>query len=190
MSDRSDKKSQSAVKETQGFYDVPERYEIINGVRYDFLASPKYVHQKTIANLHWAMNAACRQRGEILFAPLDVHFDDDNIAQPDVIFIADKNRSIIRDGYVFGAPDLLVEILSESTGRKDKTVKKDMYERFGVKEYWLADPNYRTVDQFVLENGKYVLHDTLTEEDVLVSPHFACMSIKLDSIFPPEEGNR
>src|SRR5690606_15496677 len=136
------------------------------------------------ANFHLVMHTTCHLNGEIILAPMDVHFDDgDNVAQPDIIFIANDNRRIIRDGYVFGAPDLLVEILSESTGRKDKTVKKEMYEKFGVKEYWLVDPHYRTVDLFVLEDGKYRLLTTMTDEDVLHSPLFSCMSIDLSQIF-------
>ena len=189
MSDDSKKKLKPLIKEEQGvYYDVPERFEIIGGIRYDFLASPKYVHQKITANFYLAMQSTCHLNGEILFAPMDVHFDDgDNIAQPDLIFIANENRHIIRDGYIYGAPDLLVEILSQSTGRKDKTVKKAMYEQFGVKEYWLTDPSYRTVDQFVLIEGNYHLLATLTEDEVLTTPYFSCMSIDLKKIFPTRE---
>jgi Uma2 family endonuclease len=131
---------------------------------------------------------SCRERGIIILAPMDVHFDDgDNIAQPDLIFIANENRKIIRDGFVFGAPDLLVEVLSESTGRRDKTLKKSMYERFGVKEYWTVDPIYRTVDQFLLVDGRYQFMDTLSEDHMLKSPQFECIHIKLSSIFPTDE---
>lgn len=119
-----------------------------------------------------------------MVAPLDVHFDEDNIFQPDVIYIARERLDIIRDGYVFGAPDLVVEIVSDSTGRRDKTIKKDVYERYGVKEYWLADPIYRTIDQFVLREGRYELAATKTEGDMLVSPTIPCLSIDLDAVFP------
>lgn len=92
--------------------------------------------------------------GEIILAPMDVHFDLDNILQPDILYIRRDNLHIIRDGWVFGVPDLVVEILSENKGKRDKTIKKDTYERFGVGEYWLADPVYRIVDQFVLADGQ------------------------------------
>lgn len=180
----SSKRAKSGVKEQQEFYEIPERFELIEGIRYDFLSSPKYVHQKILTNFHLAFHSACSREGEILLAPMDVHFDEDNIVQPDVIYISRENLGIIRDGFVFGVPDLVVEILSESTGKRDKTIKKSLYERFGVLEYWLADPVYRTIDQFVLEDGRYRLAATLTEQDRLDSPTIPCLEIDLMTIFP------
>jgi len=174
------------VKEQQGIYDVPERYEIIGGIRYDFLASPKYVHQKISTNFHLAFHSTCAHEGEILLAPMDVHLDEDNIVQPDVIYIANEKLGMIHDGYIFGVPDLLVEILSDSTGKRDKTIKKATYEQFGVQEYWLVDPLYRTLDQFVLSGGKYHLTATLTEGEKVVSPSIPCLSIELNDIFPED----
>jgi len=173
------------VKEQQETYSpIEERYEIIEGVRYDLLSSPKYAHQKMLTNFYLAFHSACSQEGEILLAPMDVHFDENNIVQPDVIYITRERLDIIRDGFVFGVPDLLVEILSESTGRHDKIVKKALYEKFGVKEYWLADPIYRIVDQFVLRERRYQLAATLSEGDTLTSPTVPCLSIDLDIVLP------
>ncbi|MDF2926781.1 MAG: hypothetical protein K0R57_5695 [Paenibacillaceae bacterium] len=175
------------VKETQGFYDRPERFEIIGGIRYDFLSSPKYVHQKVLTNFYLAFHTACCLDGETLLAPMDVHFDEENIVQPDVIYIARENRGIIRDGFVFGVPDLLVEILSRSTGSRDKTIKKAMYERFGVREYWLADPEYRVVEQYVLTEGRYLQAAVLAEHDRLQAATVPCLTMELSAIFPEEE---
>jgi Uma2 family endonuclease len=181
------KNADSQVKEKSGDYSfIEERFEIINGIRYDFLSSPKFVHQKLLGNLHVAMNNACCLDGEIILAPLDVHLDENNIVQPDIIYIANENRHIIRDGFVFGAPDLVVEILSASTARKDKTVKKTAFEKFGVGEYWVFDPSYQTVDQFVLEGGRYDLIRTLVPNETLTSPRTPCLSIDLSRIFPAE----
>ncbi|HEY0828052.1 MAG TPA: Uma2 family endonuclease [Bacilli bacterium] len=189
MSEPLNKKKKETVKEKSGTYDIPERYEMIGGIRYDFLPSPKYVHQIIIGNLYLAMYTSCHPKGRVILAPMDVHFDEgDNVAQPDIIFIANENLHIIRDGYVFGAPDLLIEILSPSTGKKDKTVKKAMFEQFGVKEYWLVDPTYFTVDQFLLIDNKYVLIATHgLEEAVVTSPQFACMAVPLKDIFASVE---
>ncbi|WP_135555629.1 Uma2 family endonuclease [Paenibacillus cymbidii] len=172
------------IKEQPGYYEAEERFEIIGGVRYDFLASPMYVHQKLLTNLYLAFHHACCADGETLLAPLDVHFDADNILQPDVIYIARENLGIIRDGYIYGAPDLVVEILSASTGSRDKTIKKDCYEKFGVREYWLADPVYRTIDQFVLENDRYMLVATLTERNSIAAHSIPCLSFALEGMFP------
>ncbi|MFC5467949.1 Uma2 family endonuclease [Cohnella suwonensis] len=182
-----DKKSSTKVKEQSANYLIDERFEIIGGVRYDFLSSPLYVHQRVLGDLHFAFRHACSSDGEVLLAPLDVHFDADNIFQPDLIYVSRSNRDIIRDGYIYGAPDLVVEILSSSTGRRDKTIKKDGYEKFGVREYWLVDPVYRLVEQFVLEEGKYKQVATLTEDHELTSPTVPCLSVMLNEIFPPED---
>lgn len=180
-------KTEANIKEQQGYYDVPERFEIIEGIRYDFLSSPKYTHQKLLTNLYRSFYSSCHLEGEILFAPLDVHFDEDNIVQPDLIYIARDHMDIIRDGYIFGVPDLVVEILSDSTAKRDKTIKKRLYEKFGVKEYWVVDPLYRLVEQFVLNNERYVLEEVLTEEDVLTARTISCLTIDLNNIFPKTE---
>lgn len=177
-------KGEHMIKEQQGVYDRPERFEIIGGIRYDFLSSPKVIHQEILGNYYFAFQSACSHEGKTYLAPLDVHFDEENIVQPDVIYIKHENLGIIRDGFIFGVPDLLVEILSKSTGRRDKTIKKELYEKAGVKEYWLTDPVYRIVEQFVLTDGAYFLAATLTEQDQLVSLTAPCLRIDLGNIFP------
>lgn len=187
MNKPKDTKKDPMIKEQQGFYDRPERFEIIGGIRYDFLSSPKVVHQEVLGSYYMAFQSACNQEGKTFLAPLDVHFDEENIVQPDVIYIKRDNLGIIRDGFVFGVPDLLVEILSKSTGKRDKTIKKDLYEKVGVKEYWLTDPIYRIVEQFVWVDGKYILAATLTEQDQLVSLTVPCLTLDLGKIFPVED---
>jgi len=184
---KSDKPATVVKEQQQGYMEPIERYEIIGGVRYDFLASPKIAHQTVLQNFHLAFHSSCAKEGKVYVAPLDVHLDEDNVLEPDVLYIRNERLSIIRDGYVYGAPDLVVEVLSESTGRRDKTIKKATYERFGVKEYWLADPIYRLVEQYVLEDGKYALAAILTEDDTLRSPTVPCLEIELHTIFPPEK---
>jgi len=174
------------VKETHGTYFIDERYEIIGGVRYDFMTSPKFIHQNVLGLLYVAFHSSCAVDGVILLAPMDVHFDEKNILQPDILYIRNENRGIIRDGYVHGVPDLVVEILSDSTASRDKTIKKAAYEKFGVREYWLADPVYRLVDQFVLVEGEYRLLATWTENDRIVSSAVPCLAIGLSAVFEKE----
>ena len=76
-----------------------------------------------------------------------------------------------------------MEILSPSTSQNDKIRKKRQYERFGVKEFWIADPIHSIVDQFVLQDGKYALFNTFGKADLLTSPLFSCVSIDLEKVF-------
>ncbi len=97
--------------------------------------------------------------GLLLHAPLDVFFDDENIFQPDILFISNENKSIIQDGKIKGAPDLIVEILSPSSEKLDLGKKKTIYEKSGVKEYWTIQPKDNSTQVFILnKDNKYVLH--------------------------------
>jgi len=82
---------------------------------------------------------------QVMFAPLDVHLDDETVVQPDVFWVsgADSRCRLGDDGYWYGAPDLVIEVLSPGTARRDKAEKFRLYEKYGVREYWLADPDAR-----------------------------------------------
>ncbi|WP_199613579.1 Uma2 family endonuclease [Paenibacillus alkalitolerans] len=171
------------VREQQEIYDVPERYEIIGGIRYDLKPSPKLDHQILVTKLWQHLNFSCHPNGIVVVSPMDVHLDEANIVQPDIIFISNDSLGIIRGKEIHGVPDLLIEILSPLTGARDKTLKKHLYEKFGVKEYWIVDPVIKTVDRFVLKDQLLHLKATYTEEDLLTSDVFACISIDLQAVF-------
>ncbi|WP_164821773.1 Uma2 family endonuclease [Paenibacillus koleovorans] len=173
------------VKEQTGFYDAFERYEIIDGIRYDFLSSPKLSHQVILGRLHSKLVNSCRHDGVILLAPMDVHFSEDNIVQPDLIYIDRGNLSILVDEKVMGVPDLLVEILSPSTAPRDKVKKKELYARYGVGEYWILDPVHQTIDQLVLDGGGYRLAGSYAETDCIASAKFPCVTVQTDELFAP-----
>lgn len=162
---------------------IDERFEIINGIRYDLKPSPTVKHQFLVTGIWNPLHSTCHSNGIFLVAPIDVHLDENNTLQPDVIFITNGNMSIIQDDKIMGAPDLVVEILSPGTGKRDKTMKKDNYARFGVKEYWIVDPIHETIDQFLLNNHTYDLHATLVPGDIMTSPLFSCITLDLDVLF-------
>lgn len=160
-----------------------ELFEIVEGVRYDMKPAPIVNHQRILGILYIMIHETCHANGVILFSPLDVYLDEDNQFQPDLVFILHHHDSIIKEKRIEGAPDLVAEILSPSTSQNDKIRKKRQYERFGVQEYWLIDPVHRTVDQFVLEQGKYVLHEIYGLRDHLTSPLFSCVNIDVNQLF-------
>ena len=97
------------------------------------------------------------KRGEVFFAPCDVIFSDFNVLQPDIIFISNSNLQILTELNIKGAPDLLVDIISPSSADTDRIFKKRIYERFGVKEYWIVDPKDEIIEIWLLKNSKYEL---------------------------------
>jgi Uma2 family endonuclease len=162
---------------------IDVQYEIINGIRYEMSPSPTLDHQMLVTQLSNEIYKTCHSNGIVVVAPIDVHLSEDNILQPDVVFISNENAGIIQNQKIIGAPDLLIEVLSPSTSKKDKSIKKDVYERFGVKEFWIVDPVHLIIDQFVLTEEGYNTYKSFCLGDTLKSPKLSCISIELSKLF-------
>lgn len=94
--------------------------------------------------------------GEVFSEPTGVFFDDrKTVVMPDVFFVSKKKSHLLKREGLFGPPDLIIEVLSPGTSKYNFTTKKEMYERYGVDEYWLVDPETKDSCGFLLENGKY-----------------------------------
>ena len=119
--------------------------------------SPIDIHQVVLNEINIEISNLLRKNkiGKIRIAPYDVHFSKQNILQPDILFIKNENLDKIQDKGIFGAPDLIIEILSPSTSQLDWEEKKLIYERYSVQEYFLVDPNSKSVTSFFLKNGEY-----------------------------------
>ncbi len=161
-------------------------YELINGEIVK-KQSPTLRHQDISANIESALRAFAKQTksGKMYHAPLDVVLDDNNAYHPDVIFIK-KDRFFILDikeQIVIGAPDLVVEILSKSTAAYDKGIKKEVYEKNGVREYWLVDPRTKTVEVYSYFNQRYSLSGYFEETDKLKSVALEGFEMELADIF-------
>ena len=138
--------------------DYVERYEFIEGVKCIMAPSAISEHFFVDKNLVFVFEDYCRKnKCGVVFGDIDVHLPDgDNVFRPDVMIICD--RSIIkRGGAVYGVPDLVVEILSPSTAKNDLGVKKDAYEKNGVKEYWIVNHVDKSVQVYHLIDGKFKL---------------------------------
>jgi Uma2 family endonuclease len=98
-----------------------------------------------------------KQLGEMYFSPFDVFFDElSNAVQPDVIFVSKRNLSILKDDAIHGVPDLLIEILSPGNSSHDLVRKKALYEKFGVQEYWIVDPETKETIGYTLKDKIYI----------------------------------
>jgi Uma2 family endonuclease len=161
------------------------RHEIIDGEHY-VNASPILRHQRVSYRLVLAIGIYLEQHplGELFFAPLDIVFSQHDVVEPDLMFISNERREIMTVKNIQGAPDLLVEILSQSNKRYDEVTKHGLYERTGVGEYWIVDPARNAVRVFRRNvAGRYERVAELSATDTLTSPLFPTLEIRLDRIF-------
>lgn len=119
-------------------------------------------------------------------APFDVVFSNFDVVEPDVLFVSDERATqIMTAKNVQGAPDLVVEVGSPSTRRRDEKLKQQLYERFGVSEYWVIDPELESIKVYRAVEGRYVrTHElTLEHSDVLTTPLLPGLELPLIRIF-------
>ncbi|WP_447859681.1 Uma2 family endonuclease [Nitrospira calida] len=168
------------------FPDDGKRHELIHGDHY-MTPAPNTKHQRVSLRLAAALeNWIARQRlGTVLAAPYDVVLSDEDVVQPDLLFISAERSSIITEANVQGAPDLIVEILSDATRKKDEVTKRKLYERYGVKEYWIVDPELETVKALRLSGDQYARAAEWSKEarDLLTTPLLPGFSLPLVEIF-------
>ena len=136
--------------------DDGNRYEVIDGILH-MSPSPIVRHQTVLANLTLILGIWNKKKkaGRLLFAPIDVVLSEHNVVQPDILFVSNERASIIGEKNIQGAPDLLIEILSEGHRRHDEMTKRKLYEAHGVTEYWIVDPALETIKVYRLLKGAY-----------------------------------
>ncbi len=162
-----------------------ERYELLDG---DLVtaAAPNIAHQRISGRLGRCLAAFVEEKGlgEVFRAPTDVVLSDTDVVQPDILFVSGDRADIITADDVQGAPDLVVEVLSPATARRDWRVKLDLYSMHGVREYWLADPETEIVWVLLPKEGNPKVTAIYGKEDTLTSPMLKGFSLDLDQIFP------
>lgn len=165
---------------------MPEdrRYELIDG---DFYMTPSPVTKHQLASIHLErlIEQYVRQNnlGTVLHAPMDVVLSDEDVVQPDILFISNERKGIIKPENIRGAPDLIVEILSPATAERDLTVKKGLYAKFAVREYWIVDPDQKTVAVMTWSEEGFRTHQVYPADGTLRSPIFPGWSFPLKTVF-------
>ena len=161
-----------------------KRYELIEGELL-MTPSPAPKHQKISRELESEILKFVKANnlGEVFYAPLDVHLDNENVVQPDILFISKERLNIIGEKNIQGAPDLAIEIISESTAYRDLVQKKKLYSKFGVKEYWIVVPEEKSVEIYVLKNNVFQPYKIYSKDDILKSPLLTGLKIALKEIF-------
>ena len=164
---------------------LPEerRCELIGG---DFfmVPSPGFAHQSIVMNLAVILRDHVRRNnlGVVLVAPFDVVLSEEDVVQPDVLYISNERRSILTEKNAQGAPDLVVEVLSPGTAERDRELKRKLYARFGVREYWIVDPQNQSIQ--VLGPGRRGLESrSVLTEGVMRSNLLPGLEMSLAGIF-------
>ena len=161
-----------------------ERYELIDG-ELIMSESPIIAHQDNRMELGYRIQVFVKTNdaGIVYLPDTDVVLSDTDVVQPDIMFISKERQHIIGEANIQGAPDLVVEILSPSTARRDWGVKRELYAKHGVKEYWIADPANKTVWVMLLKDGVLEIQQTCHPGDTIASSVLAGFTVKVDDIF-------
>ena len=160
------------------------RYEIVDGELF-VTPSPITLHQRIVTNLSGELRQHVRQHrlGEVFVAPLDVVFSFSTVFEPDVIFVSRSRLHIVGEKNISGPPDLIVEVLSESTAGLDREIKPKQYALYGVPEFWRVHPFEKTVEILRLKEGEYELAARLGFEENLTSPLFPGLILPVSSLW-------
>jgi Uma2 family endonuclease len=163
------------------------RHELIDGEHY-VTPTPIRKHQAICGNLLGLIWSYLREQpaGRVFTAPFDVILSNFDVVEPDLLFLTNERMEDVATApWVKGAPSLVVEIGSPGTRKRDATIKRRLYERFGVDEYWIIDPELDSIDVYRLMDGRYTRADQLTLEagDVLQTPLLPGLTLPLSTIF-------
>ncbi|MBC8080365.1 MAG: Uma2 family endonuclease [Gorillibacterium sp.] len=184
-----DKKKQipTTIKESgwtvEDYLRLPEdgnQYEIVNGIL-ELQPSPTTTHQRISQQIFSALTNSCLSDYIILLAPVDVILSDRETRQPDLLMVHRSREAIIEIHAVIGPPDLVVEVLSPSSIKRDRIMKLYSYAKFGVPEYWIVDPLNVTIEQYVLvkPNEPYQLRDVYSADEIVTSQHLSCVGFQV-----------
>ncbi len=159
------------------------RREIVHG-ELIVSPSPSDKHQDVLGSFYRIIAAYLdtHSTGRVFFAPLDTILAQEQVLQPDLLYVNNERASIVSP-WVYGAPDLAVEILSETSRRRDEVRKRELYEQFGVQEYWIVDPEADHVTVYRLANGRY--GDGIVVRETLTTPLLPGFEIELARVFAP-----
>ena len=173
----------------QHYLEMPDepgyRIEILEGMLVRE-PSPNVIHQRVLLRLARVLEDYFQvndPEGEVFIAPLDMTFHDTTVVQPDIFYVSGEQKRIVKDARIDGAPALVVEIHSPSSSRKDRLQKLQIYQKFGVKHYWLVNPAEKTLECFALRDGAYSLVTAGMDEDIVEHPDLAGLAVKLGALW-------
>ena len=160
------------------------RYEILEG-ELAVTPSPNRAHQRVSRNFLFMLHTHVREwnLGEVFSAPFDVILEKTSVVVPDLLFVSRDRLGVVTDRGVEGAPDLIVEIVSPGTARRDRVEKAQLYARHGVPHYWLVDPDAHSIEAFELAGGQYRRTAHVAADVTFTPPLFPGLTISLSSLW-------
>ena len=168
----------------EDYQQLPEGapYELIHG-HLVMSPSPSTHHQRLVRRLSRMLEDRAGGAGEVLFAPMDVRLADDTVVQPDVLYVAPDRTDRIKEQEIDGAPTLIIEVASPSTSHLDAFDKKQLYEAHGVREYWIVDPDTKTIEVYVPGDEGYTLHQRRVGAGTVTSALLDDFAIEGEDLF-------
>lgn len=166
------------------FAQLPESNQIIELINGEVIVAPSPIdgHQKGVVHLIRILSNIV-EVGEWRVAPMDVYLDDLNVVQPDLFWVSEDNPNChLIDNYWHGAPDLVIEILSPGTTRRDRDAKYSLYERTGVREYWLVDAHELYIEVYALQDGKFTRQGLYGLGDSFVTSVLNGITLSVDTL--------
>ena len=166
------------------FFQLPETTQPTELIEGELIVSPSPIPEHQFANQDLViLLRGLIPHGRVVYAPMDVVFDDENTVQPDIFWVAQDGRCQQTDRHFVGPPELIIEILSGGSVRLDRVKKFQLYERHGVTEYWIVDPLQQYVEVYVLADGKYTLQDIYEAGDTFTAPVLGGKTVDLKQVF-------
>jgi len=163
--------------------DDGKRYELVDGVLELMSPAPTPQHQMISHEIVNKLSDSCKTNYVILHAPIDLILSDTVVRQPDLVLIhRDRFSKIVKKRGIVGVPDLVVEILSPSSVKRDRVSKLQTYARFKIPEYWIVDANNRCIEQYVLDEKRYAVSNVYVEDEKIQSDNIPCASISINDI--------
>ncbi|MBI4778148.1 Uma2 family endonuclease [Candidatus Desantisbacteria bacterium] len=160
-----------------------KRYELIGG-EFFMSPAPNMWHQrvsKKIVKIAYFLEES--ELGEVFYAPCDVVLSNEDVVQPDIIFVSKENRHIITQDNIKGSPDLLIEIISKNSAQRDRIIKRKLYEKHAVPEYWLVNIDKKEIEVLTLAGGTYETYGIFQSQDTLSSVVLKGFYFKVEEVF-------
>ncbi|MDF2668550.1 MAG: Uma2 family endonuclease [Paenibacillus sp.] len=184
-----DSKQNPLIREQPATYDdyvnLPDdgkRYELADGVLELMSPAPSPKHQVIAGEMAFLIKNSCESEYIVFLSPIDLILSQKEVRQPDLLMVHRSNISIITARGIEGAPDLVVEILSPYSGKRDRQHKGKIYAQYHIPEYWIVDPSNLTLERYLNRDGRYELQEVFATDETVCSDRLPCIAFTVEQI--------